>query len=436
MEPSAARFDHQRALDATDHFAESTGLACVLIDADGTPLARRSGDDPHHALPCPFCRAFHAATARTVACRDAHLYGAFQSMRFGGRYTYFCPLGLTHIAAPIVVEGRLVASLVLGPILLVDHDDFMSELSARQGLSPDAVRAIEPAAKRVPVVSTRRTRALSEMLLFTASWISGANVRDLVEEEERLSREARVSDYIHDIKTMGGGSFSLCPAETEGDLLAAIRAGDREGAREVLARLLATIRVSAGSDYDTVKARVLELVVLLSRAAIDGGADAESVFGINYRALTEVDHQSTVEALCDWIAGIAERYVQFVFDVRSAGWSDAVIRASRAMRRRFVEKIGLEDIARDVNLSPAYFSRVFKEEMGIGFSSYLNGLRVDRAKRLLTTTDRPILAISLDVGYSDQSHFSRVFRERTGLSPAKFRTASGSIPANTEEIHD
>jgi AraC-like DNA-binding protein/ligand-binding sensor protein len=438
MPHDSPTFDHAAALDAAEHFSESTGIVCIVLNADGRTLVRdaRARLDPDGTLPCDFCRTFRAATGEPVACREAHLYGSFQSMRFGGRYTYFCPLGLTHISAPIIADGRLAGSLVGGPILLVDHDDFMDELAEKHALEERALRTVGGAAKRVSVVSTRRARSLAETLLFAASWVSGINVRELVEEEERLSREARLSDYIHDIKTMGGGNASVYPAEMERELLETIRQGDRERAMEVLERLLATIRVSAGEAFAEVKSRVLELVVLLSRAAIDGGADAESVFGINYRALSDVDRLGSVEELSGWVAGIADRYVQFVFDVRNAGQSDAVIGATRAMRRRLGEKIGLEEIAAEVNLSPAYLSRIFKEETGTSFSSYLAGLRVERAKYLLRNTDDTLLSIALDVGFSDQSHFSRVFRERVGQTPSRYRSAVDQFPSDRQEIHE
>ena len=176
--------------------------------------------------------------------------------------------------------------------------------------------------------------------------------------------------------------------------------------------------------------------MLLSRAAMDGGADAESVFGINFRAIEEIRSIDTIAELTTWLSRIAKRFVQYVFDVRSAGRSDVVIKATHAMRRRLGEKIGLDEIAREVGLSPAYFSRVFKEETGVSFVSRLNDLRIERAKQLLRSTDRTILDIALEVGFSDQSHFSRVFRDRTDSSPARYRTSLGAYPSENHEIHD
>jgi len=427
------RFDRARAAEAALHYAESTGVACVAMDADGHVVSGSSDND--RAVGCVVCRSVPGLVDAGSSCLQAHLYGSFQSMRFGGRYTYFCPLGLTYTCAPIIADARLAGSLVAGPVLLVDRAELAAEIRVKHGLSVADHDRLVDSLRAVPEVSPARARSLGETLLYTASWVSGVNVQALVLEEERLSRESRVSDYIHDLKTMGGGEAVVYSAATEKELLQAIREGDRDAAQEVLAELLATIRVASGEDLATVKARVLELVVLLSRAAIDGGADAESVFGINYRALREIHGFSRVSELTRWVSQIAARFVQFVFDVRSVGLSDAVTKATWTMRRRLHEKIGLEEVAREVRLSPSYFSRVFREETGATFTSYLSGLRIEKAKQLLSGSDLTILEVALEVGFSDQSHFSRVFRKLAGVTPARYRNRA-PYPRDTQEIHD
>ena len=179
-----------------------------MIDSTGGTVP--GGSDGSQA--CAFCRAFHAATGESVQCRQAHLYGSFQSMRFGGTYTYFCPLGVTHVCSPIMADGRMVGSLVGGPVRLIELDELVDELRTRHQLDAPQTKRISRSAASVPEVSPTRARSLGEILMFTASWVSGVNVQELVEEEERLSREARVSDYIHSLKTMGGESTSIYPA--------------------------------------------------------------------------------------------------------------------------------------------------------------------------------------------------------------------------------
>jgi AraC-like DNA-binding protein len=85
------------------------------------------------------------------------------------------------------------------------------------------------------------------------------------------------------------------------------------------------------------------------------------------------------------------------------------------------EHIEIADLANLTGLSPCHFSRAFKQSMGVPPHRYLISRRVEEAARLIESTDRPMFEIALDVGFSDQSHFTRVFSSQVGESPSQFR---------------
>ena len=83
--------------------------------------------------------------------------------------------------------------------------------------------------------------------------------------------------------------------------------------------------------------------------------------------------------------------------------------------------LSLNEVARQVNLSPSHFSTVFSQETGQTFKEYLTEARMRRAKELLRSTTLRSSEISYQIGYSDPHYFSYVFRKQTGLSPKEFR---------------
>lgn len=87
----------------------------------------------------------------------------------------------------------------------------------------------------------------------------------------------------------------------------------------------------------------------------------------------------------------------------------------------FREEITLNDMAKQANLSPNYLSHLFKKETGQNFKTYLNTIRYDYAKRLLTFTDMTVQEICNECGFHDYPNFIRRFRQHTGLYPVAYR---------------
>jgi AraC-like DNA-binding protein len=81
----------------------------------------------------------------------------------------------------------------------------------------------------------------------------------------------------------------------------------------------------------------------------------------------------------------------------------------------------LESLARIAGVSCCHFARAFRRSMGMPAHRYLITRRISAAIALIRETDRPLCEIALDVGFSDQSHFTRTFVQLTGLTPGAFR---------------
>ncbi|WP_068604647.1 AraC family transcriptional regulator [Paenibacillus swuensis] len=93
------------------------------------------------------------------------------------------------------------------------------------------------------------------------------------------------------------------------------------------------------------------------------------------------------------------------------------------MREYYQEKITRGDLAKEAGLSESYLSTVFKKHTGISPVQYLNKLRLDAAKRLLRTTELPIVEVARLSGYADSFYFARMFAREIGMSPSEYRKA-------------
>lgn len=101
--------------------------------------------------------------------------------------------------------------------------------------------------------------------------------------------------------------------------------------------------------------------------------------------------------------------------------SKAVALAVDYLHANYAASISLEDVAEQVYLNADYFSRVFKEEMGISFVNYLTDLRLRHSVQLLETTALRVQDIAQRVGYQNVSYFSTIFKKKYNMSPFEYR---------------
>lgn len=92
--------------------------------------------------------------------------------------------------------------------------------------------------------------------------------------------------------------------------------------------------------------------------------------------------------------------------------------------------LGREEIAEFARFHPAYLSRLFKKETGISLSDYILQARIKKAQELLLTTNSTVTEIASKAGYVNYTHFTKMFKKYTGLTPQQYRRQSGN---NTEE---
>lgn len=86
----------------------------------------------------------------------------------------------------------------------------------------------------------------------------------------------------------------------------------------------------------------------------------------------------------------------------------------------------LEELAMLVGLSQFHFCRAFKKSLGLSPIQYLIAQRIERAARLLTATQLPIAEIALSVGYEDPAYFTRLFRQKIGVTPSVMRSQTSA----------
>jgi len=119
-------------------------------------------------------------------------------------------------------------------------------------------------------------------------------------------------------------------------------------------------------------------------------------------------------------------YREFVMNAVAAGKeryavNDKISEAVSYIKKHYNSEIPLNHVAKLINLSPNYFSSLFKKVMDINYSDYVINYRIEKAKELLLETGLLSYEISEKVGFLDKGYFSRTFKKITGYSPNEYR---------------
>lgn len=225
--------------------------------------------------------------------------------------------------------------------------------------------------------------------------------------------------HVEDVPHLSGQTFHY-PFQNERAVLDRVRCGDRKQAKEALAKLLDEIFAKNGS-VEIIKASVLELLIVLSRAAIEGGASLEQLTLLNFDHISKLMQCSNKDQVYLWMFDSLDSFLDNMLENRSGLNTRVINKACEFITKNCHRNISLEEVSQFVHLSPFYFSRLFKQDKGCNFVDFLTKARVDKAKLLLQSFEYTIVRIAAESGYHDASYFCRVFRQEVGMTPNQYR---------------
>jgi two-component system response regulator YesN len=413
-------------LKVLSSFVLATGLGAMCVNARG-----ESAIFPEeHEGYCTFCRIIRSDPVGRKRCNESMDKAGKLAAQLGEPYISRCHAGLIEFAAPILFEELYLGSISCGPVLMWEWDEiaiqeFLS-LTADLNINREALLA---ASREVKVLNGRNVQAAAELLYITANHFAKSNIITLRQRKELSEQQSKLAAMIFEQKKAEERiryleervSKEEYPMEKENELLNKVRMGDRTGAKKILNELLTVIFLHSSGNMELIKARILELVIVISRAAVEGGASLDKLLGLNYGFISELASKDRFEDVCFWIVKVLDTFLDTVYESRTIRNSKLLGEALQFIREHFSENLSLEIVAQQIYISPYYLSHLFREELGITFLEYLTRIRIEEAKKLLLDHSLTIFGISSRVGYDDPGYFSKVFKKNMGVSPSQYR---------------
>jgi two-component system response regulator YesN len=252
----------------------------------------------------------------------------------------------------------------------------------------------------------------------------------IAERREKSIQQFTIANYLEEAR--GGQArgetrdlvTSLVGMQNE--IIDKVVVGDLAGSRGIINRFLGVIFLESGLNFDMLKVRLLEVIVIISRAAMEKGISAEGLLGSRYSYLTDINAATGFDDLFWRVTKALENFTRAVSEERGRTARAHVTRMKEFLSKSFAGRVSAREVAAAAGLSVSRALHLFRRESGMSLSSWITRLRIDYARHLLKTTERSMADISSECGFFDQSHFTKTFKSVEGVPPLRYRRAARS----------
>lgn len=316
--------------------------------------------------------------------------------------------------------------IVIGPTRQTENTvQELRELAFRADVPPDETDSFMNAVKsiiRMPLESIMQ-------MLCTINYILNGekfSLQDIaIYDTEQEALRSILSKQIASAYTpeMGHANNVHNTFELEQNLMSIIRKGDIVTLEDWLKSAPAVNGgILAVEQLRQLKNTFIVTATLASRAAIRGGMDVEDAFTLSDAFIQKCELLYSQDKIVNLQYHMVQEFTQRVHRIRQGKHpTQLTIDVANYIHHHLSETITAEEIAKELYLSRPYLSRKFKNEAGENLTDFILKEKTEEAKRLLRYSDKSLPTISNYLGFSSQSHFSRVFKKYANCTPGEYR---------------
>jgi len=406
-----------------DAFTTVTGMTANIVDVDGHSIFSKNDAQKN----CKFCQMIWKMEREKGIhrCVGSYARAGKQAAIFDEPYIFRCPAGLIEWAAPIIIDGNHLGTIICGQVLMWEPEEFFwIELEEMNRCLTDDFKELFKVAKNLQVVSGEKVQSAASLLYLIANnivrtgWESIHQKKELELQQFLLNEEIQTRKNLEEKLNCQSLNFFL---EKEKALIGKIKLSDLDQCRKIFKVMVADIFSQGREKLPTIKGRIFELVVVMSRASVEVGVDSEKSISLNANLMQELNNSYSIKEINELATATLECYLEEIQNHRKSKNRMTIEGIKGYIRNNYQNNRTLEEIADSVYLSPFYVSRIFKESENMTVMDYMTRVKIDEAKKLLSNPRYKIEEIASNLGYKDGSYFSKVFRRNEGMTPTQFR---------------
>lgn len=216
------------------------------------------------------------------------------------------------------------------------------------------------------------------------------------------------------------------------DVMTMLTTSDQEQLEASLEQYLRQVAYESRNSVHNVQLMAIELLATLMCCAREMGGNVEYLLNEKPAVYVRIMQQSNIHEIISIIQTAARNIAGSIWGRREDSKFRALSDAKRYIAQHYADPgLSLAKVAEQVNLSPSYVSQLFKRMDASTFTEYLNHVRIEQAKRLLSTTHMRVYEVADAVGYQSSKYFFQLFKQVTGKRPREFYQGSGAMQEKT-----
>ncbi len=210
------------------------------------------------------------------------------------------------------------------------------------------------------------------------------------------------------------------PIETESLLFKSVEEGNINRSTYYAKSYFDWMMENHSRNVMDVKLKVLEFVLRAEQIGFESGG---MIYRFNLRSeyLDDIMRMNTYEQLYEWFISKISNVCRNILTKKEESTVDIIKKAQSLIAQNYAKDMVLDEVSKELQISPYYFSKLFKKRTGSTFIEYVTGVRMEKAKELLRNTTKSMKEICMEVGYSDANYFSRTFKKNVGMSPSEYK---------------
>lgn len=410
--------DKENLGDLLDSFSKATGIYIDAVDMQGKSLINNRKCEKSE-----FCKYIRESEDGKLRCQKSYEIACNECGKWNEAYFFKCHTGLVMWAIPIIIEEQQVGAIVCGQVLLWKPDKFFFKELETFNKNICDFEELKEKVVNLNIISADKCKSVVTMLAVFVNYLLNRYNKIFIEENEVLEwrtcmlqkiqeRKKEYKDYKFD------NSVYL---KREKRLLQYIRTANKESVKKILPTIFSDIEILSEFEYDKVQDLCVELMTLISRAAVDGGIESDVALSIARKFKADIKTFKNSEEVFNHLNTNILTLLDMIYILGNSSQNNILKSAKDYIDKNYNRKITIDEIAESIYISKYYLAHLFKDNLNMTINDYITRVRIEKAVELMQRRELSNNDIMQEVGFNSQSHFTKTFKKIMGVTPGNYR---------------